>query len=238
MGFDFHLNKEAFHRAQGHHIVTLMDIRVEFLLKQRSKPMFLVVSHTAPGGTADDMAVKEEEKFHAHIRHIVHDRRTAYACEFIRRILVLGAVSWSLRNPSFTAVIQSVDASVGRLMENLQKANMLENSVVLFMSMTGGRSLYDEFEPVASSTWPLRGQRFSFFEGGIRSTSLVWSPLLQDRGYGNDKLYHVVDWLPTFVALAGELAVFCRKFNEGHTLYLVPSSSRSWRCGNRSFDRD
>lgn len=92
-------------------------------------------------------------------------------------------------------------------MASLHSAEMLNNSVILFLSATGGRSLFDQFHPVASSPWPLRGQRFSFFEGGIRSTALLWSPLLRDRGYASDKLYHISDWLPTLVSLAGIIVI-------------------------------
>src|SRR5699024_9675672 len=41
------------------------------------------------------------------------------------------------------------------------------------------------------------------FEGGIRGTGVIFSPLFERTGYVSTVLIHVSDWLPTFYAAAG-----------------------------------
>ena len=53
------------------------------------------------------------------------------------------------------------------------------------------------------NNWPLRGWKGSFFEGGIRASSFIHSPLLPARQRHTWRgLMHVSDWHPTAAALA------------------------------------
>lgn len=72
---------------------------------------------------------------------------------------------------------------------------MMDNTIIFFISDNGGEA------PTASNL-PLRGAKGSFFEGGIKSAGLVYSPLLEKSGYKAEQMIHVTDWLPTLVSLA------------------------------------
>lgn len=47
-----------------------------------------------------------------------------------------------------------------------------------------------------------RGCKNTLWQGGVRGVGFVHSPLLQNKGYINEKLMHVTDWMPTFLSLA------------------------------------
>ena len=53
------------------------------------------------------------------------------------------------------------------------------------------------------SNWPLRGAKWTLWEGGIKANGLIWSPLLNQSAYTYNGLMHVTDWLPTLFSAAG-----------------------------------
>lgn len=59
---------------------------------------------------------------------------------------------------------------------------------------------------MSGSNWPLRGEKNSLFEGGMKAVGFVTSPLLPANEL-NRNLLHVVDWYPTIAALAGDTNV-------------------------------
>ena len=54
-----------------------------------------------------------------------------------------------------------------------------------------------------ASNYPLRGQKNTFSEGGIRTVGLVSGPVLSPSSKLTKELMHITDWYPTLVSLAG-----------------------------------
>ncbi|KAK3733367.1 hypothetical protein RRG08_004795 [Elysia crispata] len=55
------------------------------------------------------------------------------------------------------------------------------------------------------NNFPLRGGKFSLFEGGTRVPAFVHSPLLRNTGLTYAGIIHAVDWFPTLLSAAGIL---------------------------------
>lgn len=48
-----------------------------------------------------------------------------------------------------------------------------------------------------------RGVKATLWEGGVRGTGFIHSPLLQKQGYVAEQMIHVTDWMPTLYRAAG-----------------------------------
>lgn len=104
------------------------------------------------------------------------------------------------------AMIQDVDIWTGRLVNALKVKGMYENTLMVFTSDNGGTQ-----DPVGSTTiiggnnYPLRGGKHSNWQGAMRTSTFVSGGFLPHelKGKTHHGTFHVVDWYPTFCALAG-----------------------------------
>jgi len=96
---------------------------------------------------------------------------------------------------TFAQISAALDKSLSHLVDVLIANGMYENTIIIYASDNGGCSGY------GANNYPLKGQKNSLFEGGIRVNSFIHSPLLPEelKGQTFDELFHKVDWLPTIV---------------------------------------
>ncbi|XP_060859382.1 arylsulfatase B-like isoform X1 [Metopolophium dirhodum] len=104
----------------------------------------------------------------------------------------------------YAGMVTSLDDSVGKIIKSLHENEMLENSIVVFMSDNGAPTDdplwgHDNF----GSNWPLRGKKASVLEGGVRGVAAIWSPWLKEKNIVSNNLFHITDWLPTLYTAAG-----------------------------------
>ena len=99
-------------------------------------------------------------------------------------------------NPTYAAMIEAADVSVGRVREALQGQGVAENTLFVFTSDNGGHS---------GATWcePLKGAKGAFYEGGIRVPLIMSWPGTIEAGSVCKTPVTGVDYLPTFADLAG-----------------------------------
>lgn len=100
-------------------------------------------------------------------------------------------------------MVTKLDESIGSIVEALEEKDMLQNSVIVFMSDNGAASI-GSFTNWGSN-YPLRGIKDTLFEGGVRDAAFIWSPLIVQSGRVSNDLVHVTDWLPTL--LTGKIRV-------------------------------
>lgn len=113
-------------------------------------------------------------------------------------------------HPTYAAMIQSLDESVGRIMAKLDELELAESTVVIFSSDNGGLGGYQRTEPPSkkrgfTDNAPLRGGKGTLYEGGIRVPFVVRWPGIVSPGTTSEQPIAHVDIYPTFLEIAGAM---------------------------------
>jgi arylsulfatase A-like enzyme len=95
----------------------------------------------------------------------------------------------------YSAMMQSLDAAVGRVLKAVEAAGRANDTIVVFTSDNGGERY--------SYHWPFRGEKGYLWEGGIRVPAIVAWPGVLAPGKVVNQLAMSMDWLPTLMAVAG-----------------------------------
>lgn len=98
-------------------------------------------------------------------------------------------------------MVKKLDDSVGDIVKTLAEKGILDNTIIVFISDNGG--ITSGMSANNAINYPLRGLKFTPFEGGIRVNGLVWSKNLTQREHLWKGYMHVSDWLPTLSSAVG-----------------------------------
>jgi arylsulfatase len=92
------------------------------------------------------------------------------------------------------------DRHIGRFLAKLDELGVADNTIVFYSTDNGPH--YNTW-PDAGAT-PFRGEKNTNWEGGWRVPAMVrWPGKIAPQSW-NDQIVHHMDWLPTFLAAAGD----------------------------------
>ena len=90
-----------------------------------------------------------------------------------------------------------LDREIGKITATLKTLNLLENTLVILMSDNGGST------PIYANNAPLRGSKYTLYEGGIRVPLIISYPKEFKVGQTSDNLISSMDILPTICKVVG-----------------------------------
>lgn len=174
----------------------LTDFGESFIENNKNNPFFLFIAHY-------DVHVQLDADQELIDKYLNKERKDNYP-----------------GNAVYAAMIEHLDRSVGRIVNKLKETGLEENTVVVFYSDNGGLiSRFDkipllakdklpvyENDPlqyIASSNAPLRAEKGTVYEGGIREPLIVKWPAKIKKGWVSDALVTSVDFYPTLLEIAG-----------------------------------
>ena len=176
----------------------LTDASLEFIERHRDRPFFVYLSHwDVHVPLVADSAIVEKYR----------EKRSSGRWD-------------GPKNPTYAAMIEAVDTSVGRVRDKLQALGIAENTLLVFSSDNGGQG-------ATTSNAPLRGEKGSLYEGGIRVPTTICWPREIAAGSQCDVPITSVDFMPTFAEVA-QATLPAEQPVDGQSLVPLWSDKTNW----------
>lgn len=105
---------------------------------------------------------------------------------------------------AYAAMITRMDRYVGRLLDELDKQGLADNTIVIFTSDNGTTHIKEEADyDFFASVGELRGLKGSLYEGGVRVPTVVRWPKHIAPNSSAKRVTGFEDWMPTLLDLIG-----------------------------------
>jgi arylsulfatase A-like enzyme len=111
-------------------------------------------------------------------------------------------------SPTYAAMVHSLDQSVGRLLDEIDRLGIRDNTAIVFYSDNGG-NMYntitdslpsgEKFISPPTNNAPLKGGKASMYEGGVRVPCIIVWPGITTPGANSDALIQSTDLYPTIL---------------------------------------
>jgi uncharacterized sulfatase len=103
--------------------------------------------------------------------------------------------------PEYAGLLEELDRSVGRITETIDRLGLAEDTLIVFVSDNGGLGK-EQGGTVTTSNRPLRGEKGTLYEGGIRVPCIMRRPGMVPAATVSDAIASTMDLYPTFLELA------------------------------------
>lgn len=154
----------------------LTDRALKFIEENRERPFFLYLTHW-------DV-------------HAPHRAREAVVAKYKAKLAALPEDLRANFNPDFAAMIEAVDQSIGRIVAKVDEIGLGQKTLIVFTSDNGGIREVSQLDP-------LRGEKGSLFEAGVRvPCAMRWIGRIRPGSTCATPIT-AVDYLPTFAGLGG-----------------------------------
>ena len=166
-------------RADGRYLTDLWtDEAIDFLKRETERPFFLHLTYNAPHSPLQ--APEEDRAPFADREDLTEAVKTLYA------------------------MVRNLDRNIGRLLETVDRLKLRDNTLIIFSSDNGPQFGDDEGGSLDRFNCNLHGSKGSTYEGGIRVPAIVrWPDGLDPACAKTDAFFHMSDWFPTLLSLAG-----------------------------------
>lgn len=158
----------------------LTNAALWFIDQKKEQPFFLTVSH--------------------HAVHIPLEARKDSAAKYKGKTPPREGIN----NPYYAAMIEDLDTSIGRILGKLEELKLADDTIVVFTSDNGGlRQIYTKAGDIVSTNAPLRDEKGTLYEGGIRVPMIVRWPGVVKSGSTCSEPTTTADLLATFCDMGG-----------------------------------
>lgn len=148
-----------------------------------------------------DYPISKGEPFYLYMSHYGVHTPIHSEPQFIQKYLDRGMEQ---KTAEYCSMVESVDESLGQIMDYLEKKNIADNTIIVFYSDNGGHSLNDAKNSVPHTfNAPLREGKGSVYEGGVRVPMMVYWPGKTAAGMRINTPVMPQDFYPSICEMAG-----------------------------------
>ena len=239
---------------EGEYLTDRMtDEAINFMTENKDKPFMLYLSHFAvhdPIQGRPDLVKKYEQKLRQTkspecVPYILEgnpDDKIPFSAKELNDLLQEEPYRSEFRvlpnrivkikqyqdNVQFAAMVESLDESVGRVLDKIKELGLEDNTIVIFFSDNGGMSAANFGNPkrviqtdkldeaFSTSNLPLRGGKGWLYEGGVRVPLIIKWPQKGVKGTVCDIPVISTDFYPTILDMVGIQADY--PFDDGKSL--------------------
>jgi uncharacterized sulfatase len=151
---------------------------VEFIEANREKPFLLQVSHGA-----------------VHIP-------LSTTPELLKKYRAKKPMPNYPSRPEYAGLLEELDQSVGKITAAVDRLGLGENTLIIFVSDNGGLNR-EQSGTVTTSNAPLRSEKGTLYEGGIRVPCIIRRTGSIPAGRESTAIASTIDFYPTFLETAG-----------------------------------
>ena len=155
-----------------HHVEEITSRAISFIERNKSNPFFCYVAH-----------------------HSIHSPKMERK-ELIDKYAAKEGSEIEMNIPKIGAMVESLDKSIGRIMDKLDELNLSNDTIVIYFSDNGCSSAKEYLKP-------LRGGKAQLYEGGIREPMIIRWPGVVEVGSTCSVPVSSIDFFPTLLSVVG-----------------------------------
>ncbi|MDB4581555.1 sulfatase [Draconibacterium sp.] len=155
--------------------------------------MYLTEALTIKANKEIDKAVSENKPFYLYMSHYAIHAPWEKDFRFYDKYKAMGLTDFQA---TYASMVESMDKSLGDIMQNIRRHGIEENTIILFLSDNGQPSQADR-------NLPLRGHKLTPYEGGIRVPMIVHWPGVTMPHSESENYVIIEDFFPTILEMAG-----------------------------------